>query len=128
LRLLLDTHAVLWWFNGDPSLSPAARSAIADATDAVFVSAVSALEIATKHRLGKLPEARLLSARFEEMTAHESFSPLPITLAHGRVAGQMTLAHQDPFDRLLTAQALLEGLTIVSRDRVFDAAGVSRLW
>lgn len=128
MRLLLDTHAVLWWFNGDPSLSPAARSAIAEATDAVFVSAVSALEIATKHRLGKLPEARLLSARFEEMTAHESFSPLSITLAHARVAGQMTLAHQDPFDRLLTAQALLEGLTIVSRDRVFDAAGVNRLW
>lgn len=128
MRLLLDTHTVLWWFNGDAALTPAARSAIATATEEVFVSAVSALEVATKHRLGKLPEARLLSARFEEMTAHESFSPLPITLAHARTAGQMTIAHRDPFDRLLIAQALIEGLTVVSNDRVFDTAGVSRLW
>jgi PIN domain nuclease of toxin-antitoxin system len=128
LRLLLDTHAVLWWFNGDPSLSLAVRSAIAEATDEVFVSAVSAMEVATKHRLGKLPQAQLLSARFEEMTAHESFSPLFITLAHARTAGQMTIAHRDPFDRLLIAQALIEGLTVVSNDRVFDTAGVSRLW
>lgn len=128
MRLLLDTHAVLWWFNGDASLSLAARSAIAETADPVFVSAVSALEIATKHLLGKLPEARQLSARFEEMTAHQSFSPLPITLAHARTAGQMTIDHRDPFDRLLIAQALIENLTVVSADRVFDVAGVSRLW
>ncbi|HEY2483126.1 MAG TPA: type II toxin-antitoxin system VapC family toxin [Caulobacteraceae bacterium] len=128
MRLLLDTHTVLWWFNGHPSLSEPARAAISDADEAVFVSAVSAMEVATKHRLGKLPEAKLLSARFEEMTAHENFSSLPISLAHARVAGLMSIDHQDPFDRLLIAQALIEDLTVVSNDRVFDAAGVSRLW
>jgi PIN domain nuclease of toxin-antitoxin system len=128
LRLLLDTHAVLWWFDGHPSLSGPARSAIAEDGNEVFVSAASAMEIATKHRIGKLLEARMLSARFESMVEHQGFSALPITLAHARVAGQMTIDHRDPFDRLLIAQALIEGLTIVSNERVFDPTGVSRLW
>jgi PIN domain nuclease of toxin-antitoxin system len=128
LRLLLDTHAVLWWFLGHPSLSRAARGAIGDTDGDVFVSAVSAMEIATKHRIGKLPQARRLSSSLEDMMRHEGFSALPITLIHARVAGEMPIDHRDPFDRILIAQALLEGLTLVSNERLFDSAGVSRLW
>ncbi|MGH7024084.1 MAG: type II toxin-antitoxin system VapC family toxin [Caulobacteraceae bacterium] len=125
---MLDTHAVLWWFNGHPSLSTAARVLIGGDEHHVFVSPVSAMEIATKHRFGKLPEARALSAKFEEMVEHEGFSAVPVTIPHARLAGQMNIDHRDPFDRLLIAQALIEGLTLVSNERLFDTSGVSRLW
>lgn len=128
LRLLLDTHAVLWWFNGDAALSPAARAAIEPDDNQIFVSAASAMEVSTKHRVGKLPGAGTLTNRFEEMVEHEGFIPLPITLAHGALGGRLPIAHKDPFDRLLIAQALLEGLTLVSNEAIFDQSGVARLW
>jgi len=128
LRLLLDTHAVLWWFNGNVNLSLAARAAIADEDNQVFVSAVSAMEVTTKHRIGKLPEADQLAARFEAMMADQGFVALDIAPPHGALAGRLPIAHRDPFDRMLIAQSILEGMPLVSNERVFDEAGVSRIW
>ena len=128
MKLLLDTHAVLWWFNGNTALSQPARAAIADGDAEVFVSAVSAMEITTKHRLGKLPEAEGLVFRLEAMMADQGFAPLDIKFAHGLLAGRLNLSHKDPFDRLLIAQSLIEGIPLVSNETVFDQAGVSRIW
>jgi PIN domain nuclease of toxin-antitoxin system len=128
LKLLLDTHAVIWWFNGNSLLSTRARSVIGEEANEVFVSAVSAMEITTKHRLGKLPEAYRLAGRLEEMIEAENFTPAPITLSHAALAGRLSIAHKDPFDRLLIAQSLLENLPLVSNETLFDAAGVSRIW
>lgn len=128
MRLLLDTHAVLWWFNGNERLSPHAREVLEGGHAEVFVSAVSAMEVTTKHRIGKLPEAQILSDRFVNMVAQVGFAQLPVTLAHGALAGRLAVAHKDPFDRLLIAQAMIENLTLVSNEKVFDQTGVSRLW
>jgi PIN domain nuclease of toxin-antitoxin system len=128
LRLLLDTHAVVWWFRGDLRLPKRVRDAIANEADAVFVSAVSAFEIALKHRLGKLPEASMLVRRFSSISEEQGFAPLPVTIRHGLAAGELPIAHRDPFDRLIIAQALVENLKLASNERLFDAAGVDRLW
>jgi PIN domain nuclease of toxin-antitoxin system len=128
LRLLLDTHALLWWLADDPALSVGARAAIAEAGNPVFVSAASAWEIATKNRIGKLPGAALFSDRLGEIIALEGFLELPISIAHAEKAGSLPGAHRDPFDRMLIAQAVAGGLTLVSNERLFDAFGVSRLW
>ena len=128
MRLLLDTHAVIWWFQGNLRLSRQAREAIGRDDSAVFVSAVSAFEIALKHHIGKLPEASRLVDDFDAMLAEQGFEPLAVSLRHALSAGRLPIAHRDPFDRLLIAQALTEDLTLVSNERVFDAAGVVRLW
>ncbi len=128
LRLLLDTHALIWWLAGDDALGRNARAAIADEANAVFVSAASAMEVATKFRIGKLPAAALLAQDFESIVAEQGFAELPITVHHARLAGEMAIAHKDPFDRLLIAQALAEDLVLVSNEVVFDAAAVKRLW
>lgn len=128
MRLLLDTHALLWWGEENVRLSRGAAQAIDSGDHEVFVSAVSAMEIAMKFRLGKLPSAKPLAVAFEAETEAMGFLPLPITLAHARVAGSLTIAHKDPFDRLLIAQAMVEGITLVSNEAIFDGAGISRLW
>ncbi len=93
-----------------------------------MVSAVSAMEVVTKHRLGKLPEADLLARRFEASIGEHGFSGLPISLAHAELAGRLDIPHRDPFDRLLIAQSLIEKLPLVSNETIFDGAGVSRIW
>lgn len=128
MRLLLDTHTFLWWLAGDPALSPAARAAIADGANDVHVSAVSAWEIATKHRLGKLPGAALVAADVEACLLGQGFTPLPISPRHGQAAGSLPGPHRDPFDRMLMAQAMIEDMTLVSNETPFDAYGVRRLW
>ncbi len=128
MRLLLDTHAVLWWFLGDPLLTPTARDAIQSDASEVWVSAVSAIEVTTKYRIGKLPKAANLAGSFEDMVASEVFSALPISLRHAQLAGLLPIPHKDPFDRLLIAQAQTEGLTLVSNEAIFDSFGVIRLW
>jgi PIN domain nuclease of toxin-antitoxin system len=128
LRLLLDTHAVLWWFLDDPHLGRNAGRELGNPGNEVFVSAASGWEIAAKHRIGKLPTAAQLAPFFLPMVAGEGFLPLPITLQHGHLAGSLQGAHKDPFDRVLIAQALVEGLTLVSNETSFDAYGVMRLW
>lgn len=128
MGLLLDTHALIWWLLGEVSLSAAARAGIAALENEIFVSAASAWEIATKSRIGKLPQGAALVANLPEALASQGFIALPITLAHGRAAGSLPGPHRDPFDRMLIAQAVLDDLTLVSNETVFDLYGVRRLW
>jgi hypothetical protein len=126
--LLLDTHALIWWLVGDDALSHRAREAIADEGNAVAVSAASAMEVATKFRIGKLPDAALLAQDFEAVIAQQGFDELAISVHHARLAGEMNIAHKDPFDRLLIAQAQAEDMTLVSNEALFDGFAVKRLW
>lgn len=128
MRLLLDTHALLWWLTGDDHLSVRARDTIADPANTVAVSAASAMEIATKHRIGKLDGAGLLARDFESVVAAQGFDELAISITHARLAGQMNIAHKDPFDRLLIAQAQAEDMVLISNEVLFDAFAVQRLW
>lgn len=128
MRLLLDTHALIWAAIDDPRLGRAARDAIDDLNNEVWASAASAMEIATKFRLGKLPEAALLARDFAGRIAAADYRGLPITVAHAAQAGALPIAHKDPFDRLLIAQALSEQLLLVSNERLFDGFGVARIW
>jgi PIN domain nuclease of toxin-antitoxin system len=122
VRLLLDTHAVLWWL-ADESLTAEARDAIRDPANMVAVSAVSAWEISIKKALGKLSAPDDL----EQQVHANGFTPLPISIAHGVAAGRLDRHHEDPFDRILIAQALAEGLMIVTRDKRFGDYGVALL-
>jgi PIN domain nuclease of toxin-antitoxin system len=122
VRLLLDTHALLWWL-ADEGLNAQAREAIADPANFVAVSAASAWEISIKKALGKLAAPDDL----EQQVQDGGFEALPISLAHGVAAGLLPRHHDDPFDRMLIAQAIAEGLTIVTRDKRFDDYGVALL-
>ena len=128
MRLLLDTHALIWWLAGDEALSRRAREAIADEAHDVAVSAASAMEVATKFRIGKLDGAALLARDFEVIIASQGFSELPISVHHARLAGEMNIEHKDPFDRFLIAQAQAENMVLVSNEALFDTVGVQRLW
>ena len=128
MRLLLDTHTLIWWLAGDPSLPATAREAVADLYNDVFVSAASAWEIATKYRIGKLPQAAALAADVAGAIAGQGFAALPITVLDGQTAGSLPGPHRDPFDRMLIAQAMLGDLVLVSNELVFDRYGVRRLW
>jgi PIN domain nuclease of toxin-antitoxin system len=127
-RLLLDTHAFLWWLAGDEMLGVDAREAIGEGLHPVFVSAASVWEISTKHRLGKLPGASAIAGDLAHSVESQGFIGLPITVSHGQAAGALPGPHRDPFDRMLIAQAMLDDLVLVSNERVFDAYGVRRLW
>jgi PIN domain nuclease of toxin-antitoxin system len=128
LRLLLDTHALIWWLAGDEKLGRRAREAISDEANLVVVSAASAMEVATKFRIGKLPDAALLAQDFEAIIASQGFTELGISVRHARLAGEMGIDHKDPFDRLLIAQALSEDLVLVSNETRFDDFAVKRVW
>jgi PIN domain nuclease of toxin-antitoxin system len=128
VRLLLDTHALIWWLAGDEALSAPAKAAIADIGNDVLVSAASAWEIATKHRLGKLPGAKILVADLAGAVAAQGFLELPVSIRHGEAAGSLPGPHCDPFDRMLIAQAMRDGLVLVSNETPFDVYGVNRLW
>jgi PIN domain nuclease of toxin-antitoxin system len=127
LRLLLDTQALLWFLVDHPALTATAKAAIEDSNNEIFSSGVSAWEIATKHRSGKLPLADAFAANLSEVILGR-FVELPITVRHGQLAGQLPDHHRDPFDRMLIAQALEEKLVLISNERLFDAYGVGRLW
>ena len=122
MRLLLDTRALLWWL-ADEALTPQARDAIADPANLVAVSAASAWEISIKKALGKLTAPDDL----EQQLQAGGLVPLPISIAHGIAAGQLPRHHEDPFDRMLIAQAFAEGFTIMTRDKRFDDYGVALL-
>ncbi len=126
--LLLDTHALLWCWLDDPVLSPSARDAVTDPDNAVFVSAASAWEIATKFRLGRLPDYEGAILRFNEFTMDAAMRHLPVTYQHGLRAGSYPADHRDPFDRILAAQAELESLVLVTRDPAFQDFPVSVIW
>ena len=128
MNLLLDTHVFIWWLEESPRLAQSARAAIGVETNLIYVRVASAWEIAIKVGLGKLPEVSEILANFEEALQDEGFLLLPITVAHARNAGMMVGAHRDPFDRLLAAQALAEGLTLVTADTKLAGLGAAVLW
>ena len=128
MKLLLDTHALLWWCTDDPKLSPTARNAIADEANEILVSAVSAWEIATKYRLGKLQQASQAVSRFNELVAADGFTHLPITHVHALRAGSFDVDHRDPFDRMLAAQSEIERVPLVTLDPAFAMFGIRTYW
>jgi PIN domain nuclease of toxin-antitoxin system len=128
MRLLLDTHTLIWWLTENSSLSVPARELIGSRNSQVLVSTVSAWEIATKVRLGRLDVAADLARDFGGYLAQERFESLSISTEHGIRAGSLPGSHKDPFDRMLVAQAQIESLVIVSNDALLDGYGVSRAW
>lgn len=127
MRLLLDTHAFLWWLAGDRALPEQVRDEIAKA-QFIYVSAASVWEIATKYRIGKLPGAAAIVGDLSRVIAAEEFTELPIGIRHAEVAGLLPGPHRDPFDRMLIAQATVDELMLVSNEEIFDAYGAQRLW
>ncbi len=123
MTLLLDTHVVLWWQRDDRRLGHEAREAIATA-DIVWVSAVSGWEVSIKSALGRLQ----LVEPFRVLIAIDDFTELPVTLAHTERLQALPAHHQDPFDRLLAAQALVERATFVTHDRAFEPYGANVIW
>ena len=128
MRLLLDTHALLWWVDDDPQLSTQARNLIGDAENDCYVSLVSAWEMAIKCATGQLKLAVSVQRYYQEHLPANDFQLLPIDLGHATLVEPLPLHHRDPFDRLLIAQAWQEGLTLVSSDTAFDAYGITRVW
>ncbi|HYV36220.1 MAG TPA: type II toxin-antitoxin system VapC family toxin [Gemmataceae bacterium] len=128
MRLLLDTHALLWFLNDDPKLSATAKSAIEDPANERFLSPACLVEIALKVRLGKLPLKVPFSALFPAALTTNDIHLLPLEAGHIEPLTTLPLHHRDPFDRLVAATALVEGLTVVSVDGAFDAYGIARLW
>jgi len=126
--LLLDTHALLWWLDGDARLPDRAQAAILDPAQTVLVSAASAWEITTKHRLGKLPGAADVARDVRGCILGQGFEELAITVADAERAGRLPGPHRDPFDRMLIAQASGRDLLLVSNEVLFDSYGITRLW
>lgn len=128
MRVLLDTHALLWWLSDDPALTRKARAAISETGNTLIVSAASAWEIATKVRLGKLPTTIDLAADFSGQIEREGFSLSPVSDEDGIRAGLLPGLHKDSFDRMLIAQAQEENIPIISNEVSFDVYGVRRIW
>ena len=128
MRLLLDTHALAWWLLNDPQLSAPAQQAIAFSGNEILVSAVSAFEMATKHRIGKWPDLGPVLHQFDNMLREEAFLNLAITSTHAILAGQLPAEHRDPFDRLLAAQAIVENVGIVTNDVRLRELGAQVVW
>ena len=120
MKLLLDTHTLIWWLANNPTLSKDAKKAIANIDNLVFVSAASAWEIAIKKSLGKLDAPEDLEAQIEI----HNFQPLPITLTHGVAVEKLPWHHKDPFDRMIITQAICESATIITRDKKFKLYNV----
>lgn len=128
VRTLLDTHAFLWWLTDSRHLSQTARHMIADEANEIAFSAASAWEIATKLRLGRLPDGEAVAASLADCVADQGFEALSIAIAEAERAGRLPGPHCDPFDRMLIAQAQARVLAVISIDTVFDRYGVERLW
>jgi PIN domain nuclease of toxin-antitoxin system len=127
-KLLLDTHALLWWLAGDDKLSPKARERIGAEASTIFVSAASIWEIATKFRLGKLPGVEAFLDDVPGCLSAQGMQHVAITHGHALRAGLLPGPHRDPFDRMLIAQAQEGNMVLVSNEEVFDSYGIRRLW
>jgi PIN domain nuclease of toxin-antitoxin system len=126
--VLLDTHAFIWWARDDAPLSRRARATIAEGANECLFSIASAWEIAIKVSLGKLPVSGRLEQVIPEQLAANGIAMLPIEIGHVARVANLPFHHRDPFDRLLAAQALEEGVAIISSDEVFERYGVTRVW
>ena len=114
MRILLDAHTVLWWWSTPRKLSARVLSLLKDPENRCYVSAASAWEITTKYRVGKLPDGHRMAEQWHERLGADGFSELPIEARHALKAGLFPGPHQDPFDRVVAAQAILEDLPIAS--------------
>lgn len=128
MRALLDTHTLLWWFFDRPELSARARAVIAEPSNEILVSAASGWEISTKHRIGKLQGVEPLLEDMGGWVAQARLTDLPVEIPHAQKAGSWSHDHRDPFDRMLAAQAMLEGVPLVTRDPVFESFGILLIW
>ncbi len=129
LRVLLDTHALLWAVLSPASVSSAAAALIVDEENAVLVSAASAWEIAAKVRLGKLPGAEALEKEFLDVMEETGYTLLPIDAKNALRAGRLIGQHRDPFDRIIAAQGMIESLTVVTADeKLTSFAGIRTMW
>ena len=118
-RYLIDTHILLWWIFDDPKLDRNIRGIIQNPSNKIVVSSASAWEIATKYRIGKLPEAKELLENYENILQKARFSLLSITTAHSLRAGSLPIQHRDPFDRMIMAQSELEKIPVITYDPAF---------
>lgn len=125
---LIDTHALVWWWLADPTLSKAARRLLESREGTIFVSAVTGIEIAIKVRLGKFPAMAESLRRFDELMENDAFVHFPIGHRHAISAGLLDGEHRDPFDRLIAAQALSENLVVITRDPEIAGFGCKVLW
>ena len=125
MRLLVDTHALLWWLTGDPRLKSEVQSLIGDPENEVHLSAASFWEASIKRALGRL---RFETAEITFALASGGFRELPVKALHAIAAGDLPRHHDDPFDRMLVAQAAAEGLTLITHDKAFEPYGVSVVW
>jgi PIN domain nuclease of toxin-antitoxin system len=127
-RLLIDTHVLLWWLDGDKRLVRKPRLLVQSEDNDILVSAATVWEITTKARIGRLPGALAVAADVPACIADQGFVRLSITVEHAQIAGNLPGPHRDPFDRMLIAQAQAERIPIVSIDAAFDSYGVTRIW
>lgn len=128
MRVLLDSHALLWWLFDDPSLPESARRIVRNPENEIFVSSASGWEISTKYRLGKLAEAEEAVRNLPELLRQARMETLSITLEHAMAAGALPGPHRDPFDRMLIAQSRLEKMPVVTSDPIFKKYRVRILW
>jgi PIN domain nuclease of toxin-antitoxin system len=128
VKLLLDTHALIWWFLDDPRLSTKVDQLLDEPSAIIHVSGATAWEIATKFRIGKLQEAAAIVTDFPGLVARCHFVPLPVTIEHGHHAGLLVGDHKDPFDRMLAAQAIIEDLGLVTADPAMAGLGARLVW
>jgi len=128
MKLLLDTHALVWWLLDEPALPKRVAGVLRAPGNEIFVSSASAWEIATKYRLGRMPQAESLVQGFREILEEQRFAALPVSVEHALAAGLLKADHADPFDRMLVAQARLEGLRLVTGDRALKPLVPAVLW
>lgn len=128
MKVLLDTHVVLWAVLSPASLSRKASTIIADESNVIIVSAASAWEIATKVRIGKLPGAERFEQEFLDVMEDAGYTLLPIDAANALRAGRLDGEHRDPFDRMIAAQALAEDIPVLSSDLKLDTFDIRRIW
>ena len=128
MTLLLDTHALLWWWSQPSRLSPRVLTLIKDPATTVVVSAASAREIAIKHRSGKLLAGGRILQEWDEWIQVDAFAELSMSSHHARQAGSIPSDHRDPFDRMIAAQGIIHGWPVVSVDSSFGDLGAERMW
>ena len=126
MRILFDSHALVWFLTGDRRFPPHLRGSVSEAEK--FISAVCVWEIATKVSRGKWPEANRIAVILDDVLETSDYTALPISLKHAQVAGYFASRHRDPFDRMLAAQAQVEAIPLVTADPVFDDFGVQVIW